>query len=159
MYRIWRGMRTNKGQEDAYFTVEAALVFPMVLLFMTVMIFLAFYSYDRCVLEQSAYEAALCGAGGHPDDADAAYEAAAEAAVRLVQDRLLALHDLQYSVSVTPGKVSVSYTCQVHMPFLAWLGRHTAGTGLPLEVCRQAVRSRPVRTIRGYRIIHKLIPE
>ena len=44
-----------RDTEKGYFTVEAALVFPMALLFTAMMIFLAFYSYDRCILEQSAY--------------------------------------------------------------------------------------------------------
>ena len=54
-----------RDTEKGYFTVEAALVFPMALLFTAMMIFLAFYSYDRCILEQSAYEAALRGTGNH----------------------------------------------------------------------------------------------
>lgn len=159
MYRKQRQMRIKRGQEPAYFTVEAALIFPMVLLFITTMIFLAFYSYDRCILEQSAYEAALCGAGEHPDDARAAYEAALEAAARLVEDRLLALRRLEYRVSVTAGEVTVSYSCEINMPFMTWIGRHMSGADFSLEICREAARSRPVRTIRGYRIIRKLVPE
>ena len=49
MNKIW-----DKKYEDAYFTVEAALLIPMVMLFTVMMIFLSFYSYDRCILERSA---------------------------------------------------------------------------------------------------------
>jgi len=41
------------------------LILPMVMLFTVMMIFLAFYSYDRCILEHSAYEAALRWTSSH----------------------------------------------------------------------------------------------
>ena len=46
----------KKQYEAAYFTVEASLILPAVMLFTVMMIFLGFYSYDRCVMEHSAYE-------------------------------------------------------------------------------------------------------
>ena len=47
-----------KRRMGGYFTVEAALILPMVILFMTTMLFVGFYVYDRCMLEHCAYEAA-----------------------------------------------------------------------------------------------------
>ena len=44
-----------------YFTVEAALLLPFVMMSIVFMIFLSFYCYDRCILEQCAYAAALRG--------------------------------------------------------------------------------------------------
>ena len=79
-----------RDTEKGYFTVEAALVFPMALLFTAMMIFLAFYSYDRCILEQSAYEAALRGTGNHIRSAQEAYNQAYEAAARLTEEKLFA---------------------------------------------------------------------
>ena len=37
------------------------MILPVAMLFTVMMIFLAFYSYDRCVMEHSAYEAAMRG--------------------------------------------------------------------------------------------------
>ena len=50
-----------KRRTGGYFTVEAALILPMVILFMTTMLFVGFYVYDRCMLEHCAYEAAVRG--------------------------------------------------------------------------------------------------
>lgn len=46
---------------DAYFTVEAALVFPIVLAVIVFTIYLLFFQYDRCLLEQSAGVLAMRG--------------------------------------------------------------------------------------------------
>lgn len=40
---------------DAYFTVEAALIMPMVLALYVLIIYASFFMYDRCVAEQDAY--------------------------------------------------------------------------------------------------------
>lgn len=159
MFRYIELRNSGRKQEPAYFTVEAALLFPMVLLFMILMIFLAFYSYDRCVLEQSAYEAALLGTGSHLDSAKASYDASAEAAAQLVEDRLFAVRNVEFQVSVTSDAVTVTYSCEMNIPFIAWLGEYIETLDFSLEVRREAPRIRPVRTIRGYRILNGLIPQ
>ena len=149
----------DKKYEAAYFTVEAALLIPMVMLFTVMMIFLAFYSYDRCILEHSAYEAALRGTSNHFDTADEAKCAALAAASRLTEDKLFAIHDFSYSVSVDAGEVTVNYHCVVNMPFVTWLGEYVSGIDLTLDISRSAKRCRQTRVIRDCRIMNKLIKE
>ena len=46
----------NRGKSlDAYMSVEAAIVMPMVLCLFVMLIYTAFYLYDRCVFQQDAY--------------------------------------------------------------------------------------------------------
>ena len=45
----------------AYFTVEAAVLYPIVLGVMLLMIYLLFYQYDRCLLEQDMGSAVVRG--------------------------------------------------------------------------------------------------
>ena len=158
MCKDWRQI-TEGGQKSAYFTVEAALLLPLALLFITMMIFLAFYSYDRCILEQSAYEAALHGTSNHLDNAEDAYQESMNAAARLVEDRLFALRDLKYHVVATADTVTVTYYCEVNMPLITWLSTYIGNLDFSLEVHGEAKRSRQTRTIRGCRIINRLIPE
>lgn len=148
-----------KKRENGYFTVEASLIFPMVLLFTVMMIFLAFYSYDRCVLEQSAYEAALRGTGNHIKNAQEAYEEAYEAAGRLVDEKLFAIHDFQYDVSVSADFVAVNYHCVVNMPLMGWFCEYVSGIDLTLDISSEARRCRQTRTIRSCRVINQLINE
>lgn len=39
---------------DGYFTVEAAMIYPIVLCVIICIIYLLFFQYDRCLMEQSA---------------------------------------------------------------------------------------------------------
>lgn len=147
----------RKQYEAAYFTVEASLILPAVMLFTVMMIFLGFYSYDRCVMEHSAYEAALRGTSSHYKTAQEAEAAARTAASRLVEDKLFAMHDFQYDVAVDAGSVTVSYRCFVNMPFATWLCEYVPEIDLTLEISRSAKRLRPARTIRDCRVLHGLV--
>lgn len=42
-------------QKDAYFTVEAAMVIPVVFCILVMTMYLSFYLYNRCVLAQDCY--------------------------------------------------------------------------------------------------------
>ncbi len=44
---------------DAYFTVEAAVLYPLVLGVIVLMIYLLFFQYDRCLLDQDMGRAAV----------------------------------------------------------------------------------------------------
>ena len=41
-----------KVEEDAYFTVEASLVMPIVLAVIIIVMYIMFFRYDRCLMEQ-----------------------------------------------------------------------------------------------------------
>jgi hypothetical protein len=151
-----------KGYEEAYFTLEASLIFPMVLLFTVMMIFLAFYSYNRCMLDHSAYTAAIIGSSNHYDDADEAADMAKYAAAVHVGDRLFAVNSLNYDVSVDAGGVSVTYHAGVNMPCESWLRRYIttfSGSDLDLDITRKASRIRATKTIRTWRSVNNLISE
>lgn len=149
----------RKRYEAAYFTVEAALILPIAMLFTIMMIFLAFYSYDRCVMEHSAYEAALRGTSHHFSTAGEAEAVARTAAAGLVSEKLFAIHDFSYDVSVDAKCVTVTYRCVVNMPFITWLSEYIPGIDMTLEVSRSASRLDPARTIRDCRILNRLVTE
>lgn len=156
---IWfrRLSQYHKKGVTAYFTVEAALIIPIVMLFTTIMIFLAFYSYDRCILEHSAYEAALRGTSSHIKTADEAQVQVRMAAGRLVEEKLFAVKDFNYSISVDADYVTVSYHCMINMPFVAWIGEYVSDVDVTLDISRSAKRYRQTRTIRDFRICNGII--
>lgn len=49
-----RGKRKEKWM-DAYFTVEASFIIPMVLVIFVLILYLGFFLYDRCLFSQDAY--------------------------------------------------------------------------------------------------------
>lgn len=149
----------KKRYEAAYFTVEAALILPIAMLFTIMMIFLAFYSYDRCVMEHSAYEAALRGTSHHFRTAKEAESVVRTAAAELVSEKLFAIHDFCYDVSVDANNVTVTYHCGVNMPFITWLSEYVPGIDMTLDVSRSASRLNPARTIRDCRILNQFLTE
>lgn len=152
---IIKSCARNKQQffESAYFTVEAALILPTVMLFTVMMIFLAFYSYDRCVMEHCAYEAALRGTGSQISSATEAEKIVSTAAERLIEERLFALRDFSYEVSVDAKQVTVTYYSEINMPFMTWLGEYMPNINMTFNVSRSAKRLNPTRTIRSFMLI------
>ena len=147
----------TRKSEAAYFTVEASLILPLVMLFTIMMIFLSFYSYDRCVLEHSAYEAALRGTYSHTKTAGEAAALARTAAGRLVEGKLIAARDFTYDVAVDADKVTINYHCAVNMPFMTWLARYMPNIDMTLDISRSVARHRPAQFVRGLRNINKLV--
>ena len=107
-------------------------------------------------MEHSAYEAALRGTSSHYKTAQEAEAAARTAASRLVEDKLFAMHDFKYDVSVDAGSVTVAYHCVVNMPFVTWLCEYVSGTDMTLDIQKSAKRLRPARTIRDCRVLNGL---
>lgn len=61
-------------QENAYFTVEAALVFPMVLAAMMMIVYLFLFQYNRCLLEQDMGLLALYAVTTEASDKEASLQ-------------------------------------------------------------------------------------
>lgn len=110
-------------------------------------------------MEQSAYEAALRGTGNHIKSAQEAYSEAYDAAGRLVDEKLFAIHDFAYEVEVSADFVTVHYCCEANMPLMSWLCEYVSGVNLTLDISSKARRCRQTRTIRSCRVINKLIHE
>ena len=52
---VYKKRNRVQAEADAYFTVEAALIIPIVLCIFVMIIYLSFYLYDRCVMSQDWY--------------------------------------------------------------------------------------------------------
>lgn len=48
-------MGKKTAEADGYFTVEAAFIVPMTIMVIVLFIYLAFFMYDRCALDQDSY--------------------------------------------------------------------------------------------------------
>lgn len=137
-----------KKEIKGYFTVEASLLFPFILLVQVIFIYLGIYCYDRCVLEQCAFEAAFRASSNMIHDTNRANEVAKEAAEYLVTDRLLCVTEVTNKVSATANDVTVSYQCDVIIPFITWRLEITKDLDYSIKVSRKVPRVKQIRTIR-----------
>lgn len=136
-------MRSRLGKNEAgYLTAEAALVLPFVMTTLVLMIFLSFYCYDRCILEQCAYAAALRGSSSRFGNLQEAQKEAMEAAESLASEKLFAVKEVKTAVRVSGVKVTVSYTCSVNMPLRGF------PNGMVIEVSRSVLRNKTVDALR-----------
>lgn len=55
--------KMTDGMAGAFFTVEAAILYPLVLAVIVLMVYLLFFQYDRCLLDQDIGKAAVQNAG------------------------------------------------------------------------------------------------
>lgn len=133
---------------SGYFTVEAALLLPFVMMIIVFMIFLSFYCYDRCILEQCAYAAALRGSSNRFANTQEAYEEAAGAAENLIEGKLFAVREVNTTVRVSGLAVTVSYECKVNMPVGNWLRAVVGKDALCMEVSKKVLRNKTVAILR-----------
>lgn len=80
----------SKGDKNAYFTVEAALVLPMVIGAILFVVYTLLFQYDRCLLEQDLGGIALWGSLAEAPD-EATFQ-------QMVQARLAGLYREKYAV-------------------------------------------------------------
>lgn len=140
-----------KGQ-NAYFTVEAALVLPLVtgaLIFTT---FLFVFQYDRCLLEQDINMLAVFGATA-PEDGSGEPEASIQRkASELYKDKYAAWETSVLQITVKGDKVSVTGEGFFNLPLPEWnfLGTQELWKA---RAYRETRRISPADYIRLYRKI------
>ncbi len=142
-------------KQSGYFTTEAAFILPFVMMTLVFMIFLSFYCYDRCILEQCAYAAALRGSSNRFVSNEDAYEEAMQAAGRLVEEKLFAAKECKATVFVSGTKVKVTYTCEVNMPMGGLLETWFGEESMKLEVSKEVLRNKTVAVLRTREINRK----
>ncbi|MBQ6996011.1 MAG: pilus assembly protein [Lachnospiraceae bacterium] len=140
--------RCLSGKTAGYFTVEAALLLPFVMMSIVFMIFLSFFCYDRCILEQCAYAAALRGSSSRFENTQEAYEEAAGAAESLIEKKLFAIRKVSTTVRVSAVAVTVSYKCEVNMPGDCWLRGIVGEDVLCMEVSKKVLRNKTIAVLR-----------
>lgn len=105
-------MRRTTG---AYMTVEATLIVPFVMYICIFVIYVGFFQYDRCIMRQDAYRAALQGSSIYRADNQAVYNAAFDMAKRITENKYIGT-DCSFNIAVQ-GEVSVTMGGSITMPF------------------------------------------
>ena len=142
--------KQRKGCQ-AYMTIEASFIIPLILLGIAFSIYLGFYLYNVCLLRQIAYTAALRGSlqqeGSNAQIEEYTYEQLKE----LIGQRLLAVENLQSRVEVSFSKVKVRVSMSIHMPWEKWF--FTQSGFWEFEGTAEAKRREPVSIIRSIRAL------
>ena len=107
-------MSVKKRLAGSY-TIEAALIFPLIMTVIVFLIYCSFYLHDRAVMQSCAYQAALKGSMERRSDEDMAREAK-RAADYNIEGLLLRTEGIETRVDVSGSSVTVSYSGYLMVP-------------------------------------------
>ena len=108
-------MKKRRSQVNGSYTIEAALVFPLIMTVIVFIIYMSFFLHDRSVMSSCAYQAALkaslirTGADDMKAEAD-------RAAAYSIEGLLLATENVEINTSVSGKEVKVSYQGDLSIP-------------------------------------------
>lgn len=139
-----------KNKIGAYFTLEAALIFPIALSVILLVVYLLFYEYDRCLMEQDMGALSLYGATVQAEDNEARMRLLAARKNALYEEKYIAWKNGEISMRLEKGKVQVERTGELLFPFLGlsfWSSDSSWGTTVRYE----SVVMSPATIIRNWR--------
>lgn len=133
----------------AYFTAEAAMVLPCVLALIVTVIYLLFYQYDRCLMEQELGLLTLEAYAVQTDDAQKMVTLLQSESVE-EEERFLALETGDLSISIRGRRIRLSREGTLRYPFAGFLTGATKGSwGISTQTTGYKIL--PVNFIRNYR--------
>ena len=144
----------KKGFEGSY-TVEASLLFPFILTVIIFIMYMAFFLHDRCVMNQSAYQAALRASRVKTGD-NKVMGTAERAAGELMEKTVLATTDVTHSVDISGSEIKVKYEGILKIPAGVLFMNISGSNGIKVEGCGSAKRKDPIKFIRQCRVIENL---
>lgn len=136
---------------DAYLTVEAALVLPIVILVILLIIYLLFFQYDRCLMEQNTGILALRGCTNQcADGKDLVSELVIQSQKK--DNRYLAWNMEEAKIALRGNRVSVKRSGTLVFPFQRLIFWKENGNWIS-ECTYENNRIWPVQFIRNCRKI------
>lgn len=141
-------MKVMEQKMRGYFTVEAAMVLPMVMIFILWMIYLWFFQYNRCLMEQDAGALALQGAALQSEDNEDRMRQLREMANQVYGEKYIAWENGEMELKIEKGMICVKQKGRIRFPFGSLIpGTASAET---TAVYENDIIS-PVHFIRSYR--------
>lgn len=146
-------MQKKIAAKDAYMTLEATLIMPLVLYICIFIIYMGFYIYDRCIMKQDAYRAALKGSSQYVADNQEVYNEVYRSMENLKQDKYIAT-ECNYEITVRE-RVMVSVKGCIKMPFRG-IAQITGGGEWKIEEKAESRCINPVVFIRLCRDLEQM---
>ncbi|MCM1190125.1 MAG: hypothetical protein NC541_12610 [bacterium] len=145
-------------RSNAYFTVEAAIIFPLVTGALILMIFLFVFQYDRCLLEQDISLLTLYAATLEADNTQDAAELIRRRAAELSKEKYIAWEPDELRITLKESGVRISGAGRLTFPLPGW-NFFDAENGWKANVLRESAQLSPADFIRIYRRIQEEITD
>lgn len=144
--------KREKRKKNAYVTLEASLIFPMIFGGILFTISLAIYLYHAAVVKQITSIAALRGSLEYQISNNEVEKLVEGEIEKLIEEKLFSVSEVQKEIKVTESKVQVRLNIKVKLPFLKIPFLDFKWQQLDFE--SQARRVKPVKIIRDTRRLY-----
>ena len=145
-------------RSNAYFTVEAAIIFPLVTGALILMVFLFVFQYDRCLLEQDVSLLTLYAATLEADNAQDAAELIRRRAAELSKEKYIAWEPDELQITLKESGVRISGAGRLTFPLPGW-NFFNGENEWKVNVLRESAQLSPADFIRIYRRIQEEITD
>jgi hypothetical protein len=105
-------------KENGYFTVEAAMVFPIAFAVVLFVMYLLFFQYNRCIMEQDTGIIALRGSSVSAENHEERIRMVSHAMAKLDKGKYVAWNDGETKVRLEKGTIRVSGSGEMEVPFV-----------------------------------------
>lgn len=143
---------------NAYLTVEAALVLPMLMGMIFFIIYMLLFQYDRCLMEQDLGAMALWGSSVEESDTKTLDEMARERMAALYRDKYRAWRFMDLQLLLKENRFTAKGSGQLAFP-VSGLNFWSSSNIWSTEVLYEYRRLSPVTFIRLCRGLMNLVQE
>ncbi len=116
-----------RREAEGYFTVEAALVMPVVLWTLMFTIYLMFFQYNRCLMEQNIGVLALRGSMLQVQGNEERMKALQEQACELYDEKYIAWDSSEIKLKLEKGHLQIEQSATLEFPFASGLLKEAKG--------------------------------
>ena len=145
-----RGGAFGEMKKNAYFTVEAALVFPLVLGALLLTVFLLVFQYDRCLMEQDMGLLALYARELDTEDEEKTVALLNRRATEIYRDQYVAWEQEKLQITMEKNEIKIVGEGTMTFPVPEWNFYNGNNMWRAKRIC-VAMRLDPVDFIRIFR--------
>lgn len=141
--------RLLQQKMPAYFTVEAAMIMTMVLNVLMILIYIMFFQYNRCLLEQDMGALALKGCTVQAESKEELLQTLKQYESQLYLEKYIVWEHGEVSLELKQDSIKVEQTGNLIFPF-AWEGVFDMESQWDTKAVYENKRISPVTFIRNY---------
>ncbi|MDD2972334.1 MAG: TadE/TadG family type IV pilus assembly protein [Lachnospiraceae bacterium] len=151
--------RNRKSDQKGSFTVEASIIMPVIIIITVMLLYLGFFLYDRCIMDQKTYVAAFRGSIYDEELRDNTLDRkryTEEELSHLYDKKILTGKGVTMDMQCDSKMVKVISGTKVTIPFATLLRNQGYENGWNIQVEKKAAILDEVDFIRSCRKLEKL---
>ena len=143
-----------KNKLEAYFTVEAALVMPIVISCILFVVYIWIFQYDRCIMEIDTYAAAFSASKAEAEDNEERIYLTQKYLNEIYYDKYVAWNFDTANIKIVKESIYVEREGNVKFPFTSlkfWNGDNiwSSKSKVKADIINPAFVVRSIRKLRG----------